>query len=92
MTAASQVSEFNAYRFSDNYQIVRTSDQEFMGCEHNKQEAEAIAKYLSGRGPHFYSVICNSKDAVRAAKGFRKEPVRVKEHVRQEAFKELKVI
>jgi hypothetical protein len=72
-----EINEMNAYRYGDNFAIVRSADNSFAGCEHNQQEADAIAKYLTGYTGSFYSVVRNSKDDIRKAKAIRRDVVRV---------------
>lgn len=65
------VNESNAYKYADNYAIVKESTGECVGCEHNEQEAKAIAAYLTSYHGYRFSVFRNSKDNVRAAKLIR---------------------
>ena len=41
-----EVNATNAFRYSDNFQIVKQSTDECVGCEHNQTEAEAIARSI----------------------------------------------
>jgi hypothetical protein len=70
---ADQVTLSNSYHFADNYSIYRKNDQigDCFGCEHNKEHADAIARYLSGNTEHIYYVVKNPVDAVRVAKQLR---------------------
>lgn len=72
-----QIHQFNAYRYSDNFAIETEDGATCYGCEHNQQEADAIARYLSNYHGRNVVVRRNSKDDVRAAKQFRNEPSRV---------------
>lgn len=75
-----QVTASNAYRFSDNFAIVATDETgTFYGCEHNHEEADAIARYLSNRSGRKIAVVRNGVDQVRAAREIRgNDVVRVK--------------
>ena len=75
---ATTVNEFNAYAYSDNYAVLNASG-DCVGCEHNKEEADALARYLSEYHGKTYTVRANGHDAVRSAKRFRKEPLRFKD-------------
>lgn len=63
----SEVNEMNAYRFSDNWQIVKENTDDCVGCEHNQTEAKAIAAYLSNYHGNKYTVRHNRIDLVRRA-------------------------
>lgn len=71
------VNELNAYKYSDNYRIETEDGLIVYGCEHNKEEADAIARYLANHHARRVVVRHNSKDSVRAAKKVRREPLRV---------------
>jgi hypothetical protein len=74
-----EVTAANSYRFADNFAVVRTESGNVVCCEHNEQEAKAIAQYLCGYHGNAYHVIRNGKDAVRAAKEVRKNaPLHIK--------------
>jgi Ni,Fe-hydrogenase I small subunit len=72
------VNATNAYRYSDNYSIETADGQTCYGCEHNSEEADAIARYLTNHHGRTIVVVRNGKDDVRAAKAFRSEPFQVK--------------
>lgn len=72
------VNETNAYRFSDNFAIETEDGATCYGCEHNQQEADAVARYLANYHGRKIVVRRNGKDAVRAAKAFRSEPFQVR--------------
>ena len=74
----SRINEMNSHRFADNYAIVKKSTDQCVGCEHNQQEAKAIATYLANYHGQEYVVVRNSKDDVRDAKAIRKEPFQVR--------------
>lgn len=63
------VTSSNSYRFADNFAIVR--GENCYGCEHNEEEAKAIAAYLSNYHGAIVSVVRNGKDQVREAKALR---------------------
>lgn len=65
------ITQANAYRFSDNFTIQTADGCTFYGCEHNQQEADAIARYLSNYHGRKVVVVRNGQDAVRAAKEIR---------------------
>jgi hypothetical protein len=89
MTSA-EVTEFNAYRYSDNFTVqVAAEPKRFIGCEHNQTEADALAKYLTSETGQKHEVIRNGRDVVAAAKQFRPQPLRF-EH-RDEAFATMRV-
>jgi len=84
------VNEINAYKFSDNFTIQTVAAPvNVIGCEHNREEAEAIAKYLTGENGYEYVVVKNSRADVAAAKAFRSQPMRYAH--REEALRAMKV-
>ena len=80
------VTETNAYRFADTYQIVKTAFDDCVGTEHNEQEAKALVAYLNNRHGGGYKYVRNSPDQIRAAKSFGKSPIPMK--CREDAFEE----
>lgn len=86
-----KINEITAYKFSDNFRIETVSEPiSVIGCEHNKQEAEAVAKFCENKHGKKFKVVHNLPHLVQESKKFRSIPFRF-EH-RQEAFKELGVI
>lgn len=86
------ICEENAYRFNDHFRIERDDGcggTVFVGTEHNKTEADAIAKYLFNYHGQRHIVIRNSLDEVRQAKAIRRDTVRVRR--REEILKEMGV-
>lgn len=72
-----EVNEMNAYKFSDNFRIQTVSEPvDVIGCEHNEEEAKAVANWMAGERGRKCVVVRNSPDAVRAARAFRKSPYR----------------
>lgn len=69
-----EITAVNAYRYCDNFAIESESSGNCYGCEHNQQEAELIAAYLTNYHGKKVIVRRNGKDQVRAAKQFRSEP------------------
>lgn len=65
------VNPTNAYMFADNFAIVRKETGIVYGCEHNKQEADAIASYLANYHGANVAVIKNNIDCVREARKLR---------------------
>jgi hypothetical protein len=86
MNGVDEVTEFNAYAFSDNYAIVKLSTGECIGCEHNEEEALCVAAWYSAYHGLQMGVKRNGVDAVRRAGSFRVEPFRFR--FRATAFKE----
>lgn len=85
------VTEFNAYKYSDNYTIQTESEPvSVIGCEHNQQEAKAVAAYYGSYHGRKMAVVKNSRSDVEAAKKFRPQPLRYQ--FRDEAFKACGVI
>lgn len=84
-----QVNEFNAYAFSDNYTVLHPEGvDQVAGCEHNEEEARALAAYLSNYHGQTYVIRRNTPDQVRAAVAIRgNNPLRNK--CRETAIKEL---
>lgn len=82
-----EVNEMTAYKYSDNYRIESSDGLNVFGCEHNQQEAKAIAAYLSGERGIKAVIVKNSRSDVEAAKNLRagREPIRYQ--FRDEAFK-----
>jgi predicted amino acid dehydrogenase len=75
--ARGEVNESNAYKFTDNFRIQTVSEPvDVIGCEHNEEEAKAIANWMAGEKGRKCVVIRNSPEAVRASKAFRKQPHR----------------
>jgi len=85
----SQVNEITAASYSDTYTIYRTADEIVVATEHNKTEADALARFLQNRNGSFHSVRRNTPDQVRAAKSLGASPMR--HPLREEAFKALGV-
>ena len=85
------ITEANAYRYNDNFSIQSKASGgiHFLGTEHNKQEAEAIAAWASDYHGHQYIAVRNSLETVRKAKAIRPNPVRFQR--REEALKEMGV-
>lgn len=82
-----KVNEINAYRFSDNFTVQTVSEPvNVFGCEHNQQEAYALARWLAGTKGIKCVVVRNSPDEVRTAKQYRPQPLRF-EH-RETALRE----
>jgi hypothetical protein len=86
VSAADQVTESNAYYFSDNYAIVKKSTGECIGCEHNEEEALCVAAWFSNYHGLQMGIKRNGVDAVRKAAEFRSEPFRFR--FRDLAFKD----
>ena len=86
VSAADQVTEWNAYQFSDNYAIIKKSTGECIGCEHNEEEALCVAAWFSNYHGLQMGIKRNGVDAVRKAAEFRSEPFRFR--FRDAAFKE----
>lgn len=86
VSATDQVTESNAYRFSDNYAIVKKSTGECIGCEHNEEEALCVAAWYSSYHGTQMGIKRNGVDAVRKAAEFRNEPFRFR--FRESAFKD----
>lgn len=81
-----KVNEINAYAFSDNFTIQTISEPvNVFGCEHNEEEAKALARYLDTTQPRRVVVVKNSRADVAAAKAFRTSPFLYK--FRDEAFR-----
>ena len=81
------VNEVNAYKFSDNYRVEDSEGLNVYGCEHNQEEAEALAAYLSNYHGKRVVVVKNPIDAVKASKAIRPgEPYRYRD--RETAFVE----
>ncbi len=78
-TATSEVNEFNAYRYGDNWTILNKETDNVYGCEHNETEAKAIASYLNNRHGGGIVVVHNRIDLVRRAREIRGDVVRVKD-------------
>lgn len=78
----SEINEFTAYAYSDNYSIM--GPIECVGCEHNETEAKALCSYLNGRNGGGYTVRKNRLDQVRDAKSFVATPYR--HQLRDQAF------
>lgn len=75
---ASEITAMNAYRHSDNYAIDTADLLTCYGCEHNEEEANAIASYLASYHGRMVIVRHVRQDLVRKALEFCGEPVRVK--------------
>lgn len=92
MTTATTVNEWNAHRFSDNYAIVRECDGlHVYGCEHNQEEAEAVAKWITGNTGTKAIVVKNGPDAVREAKAIRGDRGPLRCPAREEALVDMGV-
>lgn len=90
MSETTTIHRDNAYRYSDNYTIVAVEGPNVFGCEHNHEEAEAIAKWISYNRGHATKVIKNSPDQVRASKAIRPgDPYRYQ--LREEALTDMGV-
>jgi hypothetical protein len=68
---ASEITLANAYMYSDNFQIVCKSTGICVGCEHNRSEANVIAKWMTDYHCKQYMVIANRVDLVKAAQEIR---------------------
>jgi hypothetical protein len=86
MVTDTPMTEHNAYRYADLYQVVKTEFDSCVAHEHNEQEANALAAYLNNRHGGGYSVIRNRPDQVTAARAFGKQPIRME--CRRDAFEE----
>ena len=86
----SQVDETNAYKLCDNYRIEREDGTNCVGVEHNQQEAEAIARWLTNYHGSKYVVRKNSLDEVREAKKLR-DPNNFRFKYREDVFREMGV-
>lgn len=86
MINAPEITPDNAYRFSDVYTI-QTADEpvNVLGCEHCRQEAEALANYLTSSTGRKHVAIYNRPDQVQAAKAIRQSPP-PRYRFREEAF------
>lgn len=71
------ITAMTAYRYCDNYAIETADGSTCYGCEHNQQEADAIARYLESYHGRHIVVRKNSKDEVRLAQSLRPTPYRV---------------
>ena len=84
------ITAMNAYKFSDNFTIQTVAEPiNVFGCEHNEQEAKALAQWIESENGIKVVVIRNNFDAVRQAKAFRPTPYRFQ--YRDMAFKEMGV-
>ena len=72
------VTEMNAYRLNDTYQIINNSIDTCVGLEHNPTEAKKIAQWLTHENGIKHSVRRNNPDIIRAAIKIRKDVLRVK--------------
>ena len=57
-----------AYRYLDNYRLEDTEGLHVFGLEHNKEEAEAIARWISGNKGRIVIIKRVSPDEIREAK------------------------
>ena len=65
------VNEINAASFSDNFTVIDVDGIKFAGCEHNAQEAFAIAKWLTSQGGSRYIVETNTRKQVADSRRIR---------------------
>lgn len=86
----SDVNKENAYKYSDNWAVCSTGEpRNVIGCEHNLQEASALAKWLTEHHGREYDVVHNRPALVEASKAFRDKPFRFP--ARDEIFAEMGV-
>jgi hypothetical protein len=84
----------NAYQFADNYSIWRDDSGPMVhhyGCEHNQQEAEAIAKWIYFNKGDKTLVVKNRPDQVEKAKALRLGREVPRYQLREEALREMGV-
>jgi hypothetical protein len=86
MGSPEAVTEHNAYRFADLYQIVKTEFDSCVGTEHNEQEAMHLVAWLNNHHGGGYEYRRNTPDQVRAARAMGREPIPMK--CRETAFEE----
>jgi hypothetical protein len=60
-----------AYKFADNFSIWSEDGLMFYGCEHNQQEAEAVAKWIYNNRGRKTIVRKNRPDQVEKARAIR---------------------
>lgn len=94
MTTDKPITADNAYQFADNFSIWRDDNGSLVmhyGCEHNQQEADAIAKWIGFNKGVKTIVVKNRPDQVEKAKALRAGREIPRYQLREEALREMGV-
>jgi hypothetical protein len=91
MTDAIKVHADNAFRFADNFAVVSEDGIMFHGCEHNQEEADAIATWITSTTGRKTVVIKNGPDRVRDARAIRGDREIPRYQLREEALVDMGV-